>query len=185
MQINGGWLDAAQQQVSPNCDDRPAGAISLIVIHGISLPAGHFGSRYVHDLFLNQLNLAAHPDFHDLRDVCVSSHLLIRRDGQIEQFVPFDKRAWHAGVSSFQGRPVCNDYSVGIELEGTDKSGYRPEQYRQLARVCQCMMAQWQIPMAHIVGHSDIAPGRKTDPGEAFDWSGFRATLAKLVAQAV
>jgi AmpD protein len=181
MQINGGWLDVAQQRVSPNCDDRPDGLISLIVIHGISLPAGHFGTHYVHDLFLNQLNLAAHPDFHDLRDVCVSSHLLLRRDGQIEQFVPFHKRAWHAGLSSFKGRAVCNDYSIGIELEGTDISGYRPEQYRQLVQVCQCMMAQWQIPLEHIVGHCDIAPGRKTDPGAAFDWVGFRAALAEPV----
>ena len=178
MEIDHGWLDAAEPQPSPNCDTRPSAEISLIVVHGISLPAGHFGSAYVPDLFLNRLDVCAHPDFADLVGVCVSSHLLIRRDGQLIQFVPFHERAWHAGESSFRGRPGCNNFSVGIELEGTDHSGYDLKQYQQLAAVCRLLLATWQIPADHIVGHSDIAPGRKTDPGPQFDWAEFRTMLA-------
>lgn len=178
MKISHGWLNTAQQLPSPNCDSRPSAEISLIVVHGISLPAGHFGNSYVNDLFLNQLNLDAHPDFADLQSVCVSSHLLIRRDGRLLQYVPFHQRAWHAGISSFKGRSSCNDFSVGIELEGTDEAGYNANQYLQLASVCRLMLDTWQIPADHIVGHCDIAPGRKTDPGPAFKWAEFHALLA-------
>ncbi|MDZ7686904.1 MAG: 1,6-anhydro-N-acetylmuramyl-L-alanine amidase AmpD [Gammaproteobacteria bacterium] len=153
------------------CDERPDPDIDLIVIHGISLPAGHFGGNYVEGLFCGCLDTARHPDLRDLEGVCVSSHLFIRRDGGMIQFVPFDRRAWHAGESQFKGRTRCNDFSIGIELEGTDGNRYREAQYRSLIEVSRLLVDAYGIPPGHVVGHSDIAPGRKTDPGPYFDWN--------------
>ncbi|MBD3647672.1 MAG: 1,6-anhydro-N-acetylmuramyl-L-alanine amidase AmpD [Pseudomonadales bacterium] len=167
-------LAEAHQVESPNFDDRPDNGIDLIVVHNISLPAGHFGTRYVEQLFLNCLATNDHPDFQDLSELRVSSHLLIRRNGDIIQFVPFDKRAWHAGESNYKGRDRCNDFSIGIELEGTDDSGYCDVQYRRLAEVCAALSDEYGIGAGDIVGHCDIAPGRKTDPGQGFDWQRFR-----------
>lgn len=170
-------IDGARHYESPNWDDRPDGEISLIVIHGISLPVGHFGGDYVERLFLNQLDVHIHPDFDSLAGLRVSSHLYIRRDGLVCQFVPFDKRAWHAGVSRFGARENCNDFSVGIELEGTDTTEYQQTQYEALARACDLLFDTYAIAPHNMVGHSDIAPGRKTDPGPAFDWTRFRRAL--------
>ncbi|XOV87316.1 MAG: 1,6-anhydro-N-acetylmuramyl-L-alanine amidase AmpD [Pseudomonadota bacterium] len=171
MQIVEHRLDVATQVPAANFDERPENEISLIVVHGISLPAGHFGGDFISRLFSNRLDVTAHADFRGLGELRVSSHLLIRRDGTIYQYVPFDKRAWHAGVSSYAGREACNDFSVGIELEGTDQNRYREAQYRALAKVCCCLIENYGIPATNIAGHRDIAPGRKTDPGEAFDWA--------------
>ena len=179
MKIVDGVLLGTRQIPSPNHNDRPMGIdIDLLVIHNISLPAGEFGTSNVVDLFRNQLNIAAHPSFSDLINLKVSAHLFIRRDGEIIQFVPFNKRAWHAGVSRFDGRDGCNDFSVGIELEGTDDVPFTAEQYRQLAKASSSLMQVYpQIRPERIVGHSDIAPDRKTDPGPAFDWSYYRRLL--------
>jgi len=165
---------------SPNCNDRPdSNDISLIVVHGISLPAGQFGGPYIEQLFTNQLDTQKHEAFKDLEGLKVSSHLLIRRDGQVLQFVPFDKRAWHAGVSQFEGRKDCNDFSIGIELEGTDELAYEEPQYQQLATVIMTLLKHYPtISRERIVGHSDIAPGRKTDPGPVFDWAKLAHVLA-------
>lgn len=162
-----------------NCDERPAGGvIDMVVIHGISLPPGEFGEGWIEDLFCNQLDPSAHPSFEEICDLRVSAHVLIRRDGSVIQFVPFDKRAWHAGESSFEGRAYCNDYSIGIELEGTDEVSYDPAQYRVLTRLTRLLMQLYPaITPQRIVGHSDVAPGRKTDPGPLFDWSRFRVML--------
>jgi AmpD protein len=170
MEIANGLLSTARFCASANCDDRPGNEISLIVVHSISLPAGHYGGDYIEALFCNRLAVDDHADFLDLAGLKVSSHLLIRRDGYLLQFVPIHKRAWHAGESSYRGRPDCNDFSVGIELEGTDMSGYRDVQYDVLAEVCRVLCRQYGIATTSIVGHSDIAPGRKTDPGPGFDW---------------
>ena len=158
---------------SPNCNDRPdPDDISLIVVHGISLPAGQFGGPYIEQLFTNRLDTQQHDSFDEIEGLKVSSHVLIRRDGQVVQFVPFHKRAWHAGVSRFEDREDCNDYSIGIELEGTDEIEYDERQYQQLVEVIQALMKRYPaINQTRIVGHSDIAPGRKTDPGRAFDWT--------------
>ena len=157
---------------SPNCNDRPdPNDISLIVVHGISLPAGQFGGPYIEQLFTNRLDVEQHESFIEIATLEVSSHVLIRRDGQVIQFVPFDKRAWHAGASRFEDREECNDFSIGIELEGTDTIPYEAVQYQQLAEVIQALLKRYPtINQKRIVGHSDIAPGRKTDPGPAFDW---------------
>lgn len=179
MQIVDGRLSCAVQFESPNFNERPAGEVSLLVIHGISLPIGHFGGDYVRQLFLNQLDCSAHPDFADLESLKVSSHLVIRRDGAIDQFVPFDMRAWHAGMSNYEGRDNCNDFSIGIELEGTDMTPYRSGQYAVLVDVCATLVQHFGIPAHHVATHSEIAPGRKTDPGPAFDWHGFRQALAR------
>lgn len=167
-------------QPSPNCDARPpGGVVDLIVIHGISLPPGKFGGPYITQLFTNQLNAAAHPYFKDIAGMKVSSHLLLRRDGRVIQYVPFDKRAWHAGESSYQGRVRCNDFSIGIELEGTDEIPYTDAQYSQLAEVIAALLRHYpQLSANNIAGHSDIAPGRKTDPGVSFDWQRFRDLLS-------
>lgn len=171
-----GWLAGAQRLPSPNCDERPSGeAISLLVIHGISLPPGRFGGPWIDALFTNTLDPAAHPAFAGIAALRVSAHLLIRRDGRITQYVPFSRRAWHAGASSFDGREHCNDFSIGIELEGTDTRRYTTRQYRRLTRVVAEIRRRYPlITPARIVGHSDIAPGRKTDPGPAFDWTKIR-----------
>lgn len=159
---------------SPNCNQRPLGEISLIVIHNISLPPGKFGCGLVHDFFCNQLDTALDPYFVQLEGVEVSAHLLIERDGSLTQFVPFNMRAWHAGLSSYQGRENCNDFSIGIELEGTDDTAFTEAQYHQLARVTRALLKCYpEIKIDRITGHQDIAPGRKTDPGEYFDWDYF------------
>lgn len=158
--------------MSPHCDERPEKVeIDMIVIHGITLPPGQFGTNFIEDFFCGKLDYSLHPYFLTIKDLRVSSHLLISRVGEITQFVPFSKRAWHAGQSIFQGRTNCNDFSIGIELEGTDDLPYEKEQYHQLAKVIKFLMKTYtKITPERIVGHSDIAPGRKTDPGPNFDW---------------
>ena len=177
MNIGEAGLDIARQVTSPNCDERPIDEISLVVIHCISLPAGHFGTRYVEALFCNDLDCVEHPDFADLMDLRVSSHLFVRRNGEVIQFVPFEKRAWHAGQSTFNQRSQCNDFSVGIELEGIDTGQFTDVQYRLLGEICREMQSKWMLEDNFFVGHSDIAPGRKTDPGSGFDWQRFRQSL--------
>lgn len=174
-----GWLAGARRVPSPNSDERPdAGDISLLVIHGISLPPGRFGGPWIEALFTNRLDPSADPYFATIAALRVSAHLLIRRDGSVVQFVPFARRAWHAGVSSYGGRERCNDFSIGIELEGTDERAYTAKQYRRLARITGLLLQRYpQITLARVVGHSDIAPGRKTDPGSAFDWGRYRTLL--------
>ncbi|WP_019896193.1 1,6-anhydro-N-acetylmuramyl-L-alanine amidase AmpD [Hydrogenovibrio halophilus] len=166
-------LNEARFIPSPNADDRPdASDISLVVIHGISLPPGQFQTEGVTQLFTNALDPWEHPYYAEIQDLKVSSHLFIRRDGELIQYVPFNRRAWHAGQSQWQGRTGCNDFAIGIELEGTDTLAYDPRQYRQLNRVLAALgRAYPRLSNRCLVGHSDIAPGRKTDPGEAFDWS--------------
>ncbi len=158
---------------SPNCDDRPEDIdINLIVIHGISLPPDTFGTQDIDSFFTNQLDPAKHPYYQTIADLKVSAHLLIRRDGETTQFVPFSKRAWHAGESSFGGKNNCNDYSIGIELEGSDAIPYTDRQYRRLAAVVCTLMSHYPaVTPNRIVGHADVAPGRKTDPGESFEWN--------------
>jgi AmpD protein len=167
-----GLLRPAVQCPSPNQDDRPEGVEpGLIVIHGISLPPGRFGGPYIEHLFTNCIDRTVHPYFEEIADLHVSAHLLIRRDGSVTQFVPFGRRAWHAGASSFRGRSCCNDFSIGIELEGDDESPYADEQYIELAQVIEALIDAYPTLDARTVaGHCDIAPGRKTDPGPAFDW---------------
>ena len=157
---------------SPNRDERPDGAVpSLIVVHGISLPPGKYGGDEIEALFTNTLDWDAHPYFDEIRGLEVSSHLLIRRDGRVLQFVPFTERAWHAGRSGFRGRPRCNDFSIGIELEGDDETPYDDRQYDALQAVIRALCDAYPaLSPRHVAGHSDIAPGRKTDPGPAFDW---------------
>jgi len=166
--ISNHLLVSAAQSPSVNCSDRPTDKISLIVIHNISLPPGEFNNHYVEQFFTNQLDFNAHPYFKTIQDLRVSAHLLIKRDGSIIQFVPFDKRAWHAGESSFNGQDNCNDFSIGIELEGTDNLNYETVQYQSLKTTLRQLKDHY--PVQNIVGHSDIAPGRKTDPGGAFNW---------------
>lgn len=171
------WFAGVQRLPSPNHDQRPAGITpDLLVIHGISLPPGIFAGDAIDRLFTNRLDPTAHPYFLQLEGLRVSSHLLIRRDGAVTQYVGLKQRAWHAGVSSFEGRPRCNDYSIGIELEGTDDIPYTDAQYRVLQAVAVELRAAFpRIGPARAVGHADVAPGRKTDPGPAFDWPRFRA----------
>jgi AmpD protein len=167
-----GLLDLARQCRSPNCDDRPEGTSpELLVVHGISLPPGEFGGPEIEQLFTNTLDWDAHPYFAEIRGLEVSSHALIRRDGEVVQFVPFTKRAWHAGESFFRGRTCCNDFSIGIELEGDDDTPYTDRQYAALTSVTRAVLEAYpRISGREIAAHSDIAPGRKTDPGPAFDW---------------
>ena len=175
-----GWVSLAHISPSPNCEARPEGvAPSLIVIHNISLPPGEFGGSAITELFQNRLDCSAHPYFDEhLRGLRVSSHFLIARSGALEQFVSCEARAWHAGASDFFGRPRCNDFSIGIELEGTDDLPYEHAQYRELARsIAGLCRAYPSLSVERIAGHSDIAPGRKTDPGEFFDWARLRAML--------
>ncbi len=178
MEIIDGRLDVAEQHQSTNCDDRADANLDLIVVHCISLPAGHFGGDFIRGLFCNEIDHTCHADFESLKGLHVSSHLLIRRTGEILQFVPFDKRAWHAGQSSFKCRENCNDFSLGIELEGTDSSQFNDIQYERLAEICRKLIDAYSIPRENIVGHSDIAPGRKTDPGVFFDWKRLHALMA-------
>ena len=164
------WLLKVRRSPSSNYYDRKS-AIALLVIHGISLPQGRFGTGFAEDLFCNRLDLTAHPSFRSLEGARVSTHLLISRWGKVTQFVPFDKSAWHAGLSSYGGRTFCNDFSVGIELEGTDDRKYTERQYIQLAAVIKAILLAYpSIGIRSIVGHNEIAPDRKTDPGPRFDW---------------
>lgn len=175
-----GWLRRVRRVKSPNCDARPdANDISLLVIHGISLPPGRFGGPWIDALFTNQLDPSAHPYFAGIADLRVSAHICIDRRGVATQYVGFAERAWHAGVSSFDGRSRCNDFSIGIELEGTDEQPYTAGQYARLVRIAAHLLAKYpQITEQRVVGHSDIAPGRKTDPGPFFDWTAFRQALS-------
>jgi N-acetyl-anhydromuramoyl-L-alanine amidase len=167
---NQGIVFGAKQIASPNFDDRPDGCITdMVVIHNISLPPNVYGGNGIIELFTNILNPSEHPYFAEIYTAKVSSHFLIRRDGTLVQFVPCTKRAWHAGVSEWQGRERCNDFSVGIELEGSDFEAFELMQYKTLNVLLKCLRTNY--PIQHIVGHSDIAPGRKTDPGPFFDWS--------------
>jgi len=183
--IEHGLLPGARQVPSPNCDERPQGMLAdLIVVHGISLPPDQFGGPWIDRLFTNTLTAAEHPYFAEIADRKVSTHLLIRRDGEWVQYVPFHRRAWHAGVSQYQGRERCNDFSIGIELEGTDTIAYEPAQYRALANAIRVLCDTYpSLSTQRIAGHSDIAPGRKTDPGDVFDWVRLRALLKVVGAR--
>ncbi|WP_205881929.1 1,6-anhydro-N-acetylmuramyl-L-alanine amidase AmpD [Leeia aquatica] len=165
-----GWYRPATHHPSPNCNDRPDGELpSLIVLHNISLPPNQYGGPGILQLFSNQLNPDEHPYYATIHTLRVSAHFLIRRDGQLLQFVPVLKRAWHAGASLWRGREQCNDFSVGIELEGCDTEAFTSQQYQQLNNLLAALQQQWPSLQA-VTGHSDIAPGRKTDPGPCFDW---------------
>jgi len=172
-------LIGAEALDSPNCDARPSGVeIELLVIHSISLPPGQFGTGCPAQLFCNELDCDSHPYFDQLRDLRVSAHLLIDRYGSATQFVPFDRRAWHAGKSHFQGRTCCNDFSIGIELEGCDDKPFTDGQYEVLSTISGLLLSNYPaLNVDRILGHSDIAPGRKTDPGPHFDWSRYRTAL--------
>ena len=176
-----GRLLRARQIVSPNCDERPTGTTcSLLVVHSISLPPGQFGGPGVIDLFLNRLDLSAHPYYEGLHGLEVSSHFFVRRDGELIQFVPCDLRAWHAGESRWHGRQRCNDFSIGVELEGSDAVAYTDHQYAQLARLTQELRSHY--PIEDVAGHCHIAPGRKTDPGPSFDWARYRSLIGIDIA---
>ncbi len=179
MMIHDGWLSGVNICPSPNSNSRPESVdISLLVVHNISLPPGEFGGGYVQAFFQNRLDIHAHPYFETIAGLQVSAHLFIERDGAITQFVPFTARAWHAGASSFDGVSNCNDYSVGVELEGTDELPYTDAQYLALEKVTrQLMLTYPKLTLERITGHEHIAPGRKTDPGPAFDWQRFRRAL--------
>ncbi len=172
-------LDQAEFIESPNFSERPEGVDpSLIVLHNISLPPGRFGGDFIKQFFVNSLNSELHPYFKEISDLRVSSHLLIERDGNIIQFVEFNKSAWHAGVSEYEGQKDCNDFSIGIELEGTDSDPYQDIQYSILSGISECLMGSYlEINKERIIGHADIAPDRKTDPGDSFDWLRFRDSL--------
>jgi AmpD protein len=173
-----GWIAGARRVPSPNCDSRPPGAaISLAVLHSISLPRGEYGGDAIERLFTNRLDAAAHSSFADLAGLRVSSHFLIRRDGGLLQFVPLQARAWHAGASHWRGRERCNDFSVGIELEGIDDGRFERAQYERLAILFRHL--QSVLPLREVAGHSDVAPGRKSDPGTHFDWARFLQQLAR------
>ncbi len=169
------WLKDVRRVVSPNYDDRPADTeIDLLVIHGISLPPSSYGGPYIDQLFSNSLDPEEDPYFKEIIDLRVSSHLFINRQGQLTQYVALNKRAWHAGESEHCGRQICNDFSIGIELEGTDDEAYEDEQYECLSDLTLSIMGHWQdITKKRIVGHCDISPGRKTDPGPFFDWQNY------------
>jgi AmpD protein len=174
-----GLLMGARQVLSPHFDQRPAQVQpTLIVVHGISLPAGEFGTPWIDQLFTGNLPADRHDSFRQIASLRVSAHAVIRRDGAVTQYVPFSARAWHAGKSSYQGRDACNDFSIGIELEGTDHIAYTQMQYLSLAQLIQALCRAYPtLSTNHLVGHSDIAPGRKSDPGEVFDWMKLRSLL--------
>ncbi|PKG39770.1 1,6-anhydro-N-acetylmuramyl-L-alanine amidase AmpD [Psychromonas sp. Urea-02u-13] len=174
-----GIYKQAKQICSPYFNERPVGLeVSLLVIHCISLPEGVYGGKQIEQLFTGCLDCHEHQSFSDLQGLEVSAHCVIRRDGLVEQYVPFDHRAWHAGVSSFDGVEACNDYSIGIELEGTDKSAYTQGQYLALAELSQQLISYYpKLTKQRIIGHSGIAPGRKNDPGYLFDWAHYLALL--------
>ncbi|MFV8818229.1 1,6-anhydro-N-acetylmuramyl-L-alanine amidase AmpD [Haliea sp. E17] len=183
--VEDGWLGGVARRPSPNYDQRPAGQLpELLVIHNISLPPGQFGGECIEQLFTNCLDWDTHPFFAEIRGLEVSAHLLIRRDGQLVQFVNFLDRAWHAGKSRHRERENCNDFSIGIELEGTDEEPYTDAQYSELDAVTRALLRAYPgIAGGGIVGHCDIAPQRKTDPGPAFDWSRYRLALAHLLEE--
>jgi AmpD protein len=172
-----GLLSEATQHASPNTNQRPdSRCITLLVIHNISLPAGEFGTDYVRQLFMNEMNYDDHLSFDELRGKELSAHIFINREGEIHQFVPFHQRAYHAGVSCYEGQEGCNDFSIGIELEGTDNTPYTQAQYESLAQLTRVLMQAYPgITRERITGHEHIAPGRKTDPGPAFDWEHYFA----------
>jgi AmpD protein len=178
--LDNGLMRGARQVASPNYDSRPPGVeADLIVVHGISLPPGEFGGPWIDRLFTNTLPPEVHPYFAEVGPLRVSSHVVIERDGAVTQYVRFTERAWHAGKSNYQGREACNDFSVGVELEGTDTLPYEAAQYAALAEVVAALCAAYPRLSPHrLVGHSDIAPGRKTDPGPAFDWPRARRLIA-------
>ena len=177
-----GLLTRVRQVLSPHCDARPKGVVAeLIVVHGITLPAGEFGGPWIDHLFAGDLRPDAHPSLRDVAALRVSAHAVIRRGGAITQYVPFGMRAWHAGQSEYQGRSGCNDFSIGIELEGTDTVPYTDAQYASLAALIRALLATYPTLAAErIAGHSDIAPGRKTDPGPAFEWTRLRKLTERL-----
>ena len=177
-----GLVQPARQVASPNFDERPNGsAFDLILVHGISLPPDEYGGPYIDQLFRNELPAFGHPYFEKIAGLKVSSHALIRRDGELVQYVPFHYRAWHAGASNFCGRERCNDFSIGIELEGSDEIPYEPVQYRTLAELIAALCKAYPtLSPSRVLGHSDVAPGRKTDPGAAFDWVRLRALLRAI-----
>jgi AmpD protein len=174
-----GYLTQARPVPSPNFDARPEGMVpELIVVHGISMPPNEFGGPWIDALFTNSLPIDAHPHFKEVIELRVSSHLLIRRDGELVQYVSFNDRAWHAGKSNYCGRERCNDFSIGIELEGAEEIAYEPVQYRMLAASINALCATYStLSRERVVGHSDIAPDRKSDPWESFDWPRLRAML--------
>jgi len=178
--LDNGWIRQARKVCSPNRGPRPEGmAPELIVIHNIALPPGCFGGAEVEQLFTNCLDWNAHPYFLEIRGLRVSAHFLVRRCGELVQFVATDERAWHAGLSSWRGRDNCNDFSIGIELEGSDELPYTDAQYQTLALLTRALIAHYPgLDRQRLAGHADIAPGRKTDPGPAFDWSRYHASLA-------
>jgi N-acetyl-anhydromuramoyl-L-alanine amidase len=179
--VSTGWLKGVRWVPSPNHDARPEGVLpELVVVHAISLPQCEFGGPWIDDLFSNRLDPEAHPYFREIAHLEVSAHLLIRRDGQLVQYVPFHSRAWHAGASCWQGRECCNDFSIGIELEGCDELPFEVVQYARLADVIRALRRAYpSIAPDAIAGHSDIAPGRKTDPGPHFRWAELRAALGE------
>ena len=181
-ELSGGWLNGARREPSPNFGPRPPGvAPDLLVIHCISLPPGEYGGPSIEEFFCNCLDWDSHAYFDEIRGMKVSSHFLIRRDGEVVQFVSCDDRAWHAGQSTYAGRDNCNDFSIGVELEGTDEATFEPAQYRALADVSRALFSAYPLMGSQrVAGHSDIAPGRKTDPGPGFDWR----QLEDLLAQA-
>ncbi len=179
MKISKHWIKNIRQLHSPNYDDRPIPEdISLIVIHCISLPPEEFGGQYIDQLFCNQLNPEQHPYFKKIHQMKVSSHLLISRSGEVTQYVAFDKRAWHAGISEYNNQKRCNDFSIGIELEGSETQEYTEDQYVQLTWVIKALIRYYPaLSKHHIAAHSEIAPGRKTDPGESFNWQRLLVSL--------
>jgi N-acetyl-anhydromuramoyl-L-alanine amidase len=165
---------------SPNCDERPSGTeVTLVVLHSISLPPGEYGGDSIERLFTNRLDPEAHPYFKEIEGLKVSSHFLVRRDGKVVQFVPVERRAWHAGASSWRGRERCNDFSIGIELEGTEDDVFTDPQYQALVSLLKQL--RLKLPIRDVAAHSDVAPGRKTDPGVRFDWARLLAALAQPV----
>ena len=182
-----GLLAGARQVLSMHFDARPAGVLpELLVVHGISLPPGEFGGPWIDRLFTGTLPWDVHPYFKQIEGLRASAHALIRRDGQIVQYVPFGERAWHAGQSAYRGRTACNDFSIGVELEGTDDTPYTDAQYQALAALSAALLAVYPSLSAQaIAGHSDVSPGRKTDPGATFDWARFRALLDQAVRASV
>lgn len=175
----GEWLDSVRKVISPNCDQRPDDVeIDLLVIHSISLPPETFGGAYIDQLFTNTLDLAYHPYFKEIRSLRVSAHVLIDRVGMVTQYVPFIQRAWHAGESIFKGKKNCNDYSIGIELEGCDNQDFTQVQYMMLANISTAIIRFWpKINQQRIIGHCHIAPNRKTDPGPTFNWDAYYSSL--------
>ncbi len=179
--IENGLLKDVRFVESPNKNNRPYPTdIRLIIVHGISLPPDEFGGCWIDDFFMNQLDPKAHPYFEEIHNMEVSSHLLIRRDGSVTQYVPFNQRAWHAGLSCYDGKENCNDFSIGIELEGADHIPYTDEQYTELSRCCQMLIQHYPLlTEGAVVGHCDVAPRRKTDPGDSFDWGKLRQLLSR------